>query len=181
MGNSASKKNKEMSGKKEDNSNKVLLIHGWRTSGSILFTQTAAFRHHTEIDVVKINAPWDAKGPPDEGIAEFYPDQPYYEWWAYEQDSDGKEIYTGHEKSLESLETYLNQNGPFLGVLGFSQGATLTTLLAELQQSKEKKWFKFVILIGGVPPISQYSNCVRCLVFYSFLDLLFFLYWIRLC
>lgn len=168
MGNSSSKKDKKSIvatnvppvAKKEDNSNRILLIHGWRTSGDILFMQTAAFRYHTEIEVVKINGPWDAKGPPDDGIAEFYPNQPYYEWWAYEEDSEGRKIYNGHEKSLRRLEAFLDEHGPFLGVLGFSQGATMTTLLAELQETKQKKWFNFVIVIGGVPPLSQYTNSV---------------------
>ena len=38
--------------------------------------------------------------------------------------------YVGLEGSLERVEREFDERGPFDGVLGFSQGATLTTLLA---------------------------------------------------
>jgi pimeloyl-ACP methyl ester carboxylesterase len=149
---------------KEDNSSKILLLHGWRTSGEIIFWQTAAFRYNVGIDVVKINAPWPAKGPPYPGIAQVYPNHPYFEWWETKRDSNNIPVeYIGVEKSLEFVEEYLEENGPFLGVLGFSQGATLTTLLAEKQEAAEKNWFSFVILIGGAPPLSRYSQNVSFL------------------
>jgi predicted esterase len=164
---------------KEDNSNKILLLHGWRTSGEILFWQTAAFRYNVGIDVVKINAPWPAKGPPYPGIAQVYPNQPYYEWWETKRDSNDIPVESsGVEKSLEYVEEFLEENGPFLGVLGFSQGATLTTLLVEKQETMSKNWFSFAILIGGAPPLSRYSANVssfRC-ISYLFSSAFFILY-----
>ncbi len=32
------------------------------------------------LDCVCISAPWPARGDPDQGIAFFYPNEPYFEW-----------------------------------------------------------------------------------------------------
>jgi hypothetical protein len=57
---------------------RLLCLHGWRTSAEILEMQTAAMRYHTLMDCVLLEAPFQAVGPPDEGIAMFYPDRMYY-------------------------------------------------------------------------------------------------------
>ena len=132
-------------------SKRTLIIHGFRTSGDILFMQTAAFRYHTGLDIVKINGPFKATGPPDEGIAEFYPNQSYVEWFSYDE-VDGKTTYQGVDESINALSNFLDEQGPFQSILGFSQGGAVCTLLAEKQQQHNKNWFRFVILIGAVPP-----------------------------
>lgn len=147
------------------NRQKVLLLHGWRTSGDILWKQTAAFRYHTGIEVVKVNAPWPAKGPPDSGIAEFYPNEPYYQWWDYVNEGEEEKSYDGQTESISKMEAFLDEHGPFAGILGFSQGATVATMLVELQIKKRKNWFNFVILICGVPPLPQYFQSVSSLSF----------------
>lgn len=59
---------------------RVLCLHGWRTSGSILKNQMAALRYNVKMNCVYIDAPFAAVGDPVSGISQFYPDQPYYEW-----------------------------------------------------------------------------------------------------
>jgi len=59
---------------------KILCLHGKRTSANIMKMQTAAFRGHIKMEYIFIDAPFVAVGPPDEGVALFYPDKPYYEW-----------------------------------------------------------------------------------------------------
>lgn len=59
---------------------RVLCLHGWRTSGNILKTQMGALRAHVDMEYTFIDAPFEATGPPDDGIATFYPNKPYYEW-----------------------------------------------------------------------------------------------------
>lgn len=66
---------------------KVLCLHGWRTSANIMKMQMAAFRHHVDMDYQFVDAPFPAQGPPDSGIATFYPDQSYYEWY-HKDDSE---------------------------------------------------------------------------------------------
>jgi len=120
---------------------KILCLHGWRTSGDILSCQMAAMIHHTDADYVFVTAPHSAVGEPDPGIAMFYPDRPYFEWYLQE---NGSTI----DESIDWLLSYINENGPFDGILGFSQGASMVTRL--LRVTVETRPFKFAILIGGV-------------------------------
>lgn len=146
----------------DDSPRKILCIHGWRTSGKILHRQTAAFRHHTEIECEFITAPFPALGPPDSGIAQYYPNEEYFEWFYKHKskDSTGTELvtYEGVDKGLEYVKDYIKRNGPFHGVLGFSQGAAIATLLAKMQQDSGTHWFRFVILIGGVLPPKSHQK-----------------------
>lgn len=85
----------------------------------------------------------------------FYPNQAYYEWFHRDPDGD----YIGLEDSVAYLVRYINNNGPFDGVLGFSQGASMVTRLVQLQHDHHpmlggEKLFDFVILVGAVPPLN---------------------------
>ena len=70
-----------------------------------------------------------------------------YSWWC--ASDDGTE-YRGWKESVSYVKEFLKKNGPFQGVLGFSQGAAMAAVLcASMQQTNE---LGFVILIGGFPP-----------------------------
>jgi predicted esterase len=131
--------------------------------------QMAALQANVTIECLFINAPFPGKGEPDKGIAFFYPDRPYYEWYyrnplSKEVEHEPKSlttIYENLEESMKYLTDHLESKGPYDGLLGFSQGCSMVTRLANLQQELLKKEkdvidlknvFKFVILIGGVPP-----------------------------
>jgi predicted esterase len=129
---------------------RVLCLHGWRTSGDIMKTQMAAFRSHIDMDYVYLDAPFRATGEPDAGIATFYPNREYFEW--YLKDETAAE---GKRKSLEYILSVLVKQGPFDGIIGFSQGAGMATRVVHCLNSTSislKTPLKFVILIGGVPP-----------------------------
>jgi hypothetical protein len=172
MGNSSAKsvdnsisKGKLISASSDTNGNekKILCLHGWRTNGDILARQTAALRYHANISVVVLDAPWPAKGPPDEGISLFYPNEPYYEW--YDGLQEGFVVDTIIvEKSLMYLTLHLDKYGPYDGILGFSQGGAVATMLARIQQRDNKNWFKFIILIGAVEPPPNCSEKVCFLI-----------------
>ena len=193
---------------------RVLCLHGWRTSGYILSCQTAAMQYHTDLEMVFLTAPFAAVGEPDEGIATFYPDLPYFEWFIRNQEqtlpqravSDEKESvgdndvvdvqgnpratvarYGGLDVSISMIVEALQTQGPFDGLLGFSQGASMVTRLAYInavqnQCAKETSssssfpsavgetyhparfpsvlgLFRFTILIGGVPP-EELQACI---------------------
>ncbi|EPS74177.1 hypothetical protein M569_00573 [Genlisea aurea] len=55
---------------------------------------------------------------------------PYYEWFQFNKDFTD---YTNLEHCIHHLCHYINSNGPFYGLLGFSQGATLCALLLGYQ------------------------------------------------
>lgn len=148
---------------------RVLCLHGRRTSGKILSMQTAAIQYHTPMQYVFVDAPYPAEGPPDPGITMFYPGHAYFEWFLR---GDDDRRYIGLVESLNFLVTYLIENGPFDGILGFSQGASMVTRLAHMQQSKHasfagRQLFQFAILIGAVPPEDiPLVNDPRCRVLY---------------
>lgn len=117
--------------------------------------QTAAMQYHTPIEYSFVTAPHPAEGPPDEGISIYYAKYPYYEW--YLKSKSTAEFYAGLDESIELVLSTLISDGPFDGIMGFSQGAAMVTRLAYLQQCGDKRFeglqlFKFAILIGGVPP-----------------------------
>jgi hypothetical protein len=83
----------------------------------------ASFRYHVHADFVYVDAPFAAAGPPQEVIAQFYPNLPYFEWQAktpdYSSNGQSKTIDEGLNWLLEYLMN--EENGVFDGILGFSQ------------------------------------------------------------
>eukprot|EP01032_Pedospumella_encystans_P014493 gene14493-16638_t len=130
---------------------RILCLHGWRTSGKILSMQTAAMQYHTPLEYHFVTAPHAAEGPPDSGIGIYYPNHTYFEWYLKSMSNDGH--YAGLDESIKLVLSTLIQEGPFDGILGFSQGAAMATRLAQLQHSTDQKLFSFLILMGGVPPL----------------------------
>ena len=142
---------------------RILCLHGWRTSGDILSFQMGALQAHvTSANYVFLDAPYPARGDPDPGIALFYADRPYYEWFYRNDDgnggsgvSDATITYEGLEDSVQRLLGYIDTHGPFDGLLGFSQGASMVTRVLKIQQQTRAagaRCCRFAILIGGVPP-----------------------------
>lgn len=155
MGNKSSKKQEKASNSRNEVA-KVVGLHGWRTSGSILSMQTSALRYHTKLDILAPDALWKAEGPPDPGIAQFYPNLSYFEWF-YRRDS----TIVGLPESLDFIIQKLATVNNAEGMLGFSQGAGMVakTLqhIRKMQQSLPPH-VKFVILIAGVEPVNTGSE-----------------------
>lgn len=152
---------------------RILCLHGWRTNGEILSMQMAALQANTSMNCVFIDAPFPGRGDPDRGIALFYPDRPYYEWFyrskkvvTASEDTEtlnskypkASAKYENLDESIKFLINHLETHGPYDGILGFSQGASMVTRLAKIQEEfsqldlSAKRKFEFVILVGGVPP-----------------------------
>lgn len=141
-----------------DKKARILCLHGWRTSAAIMSFQMGAFQANiTKATYVFLDAPHPATGDPDPGIGMFYPDRPYYEWF-YRSD-DNEQGCEGLEVSMKRLNEYIAAEGPFDGLLGFSQGASMVTRLLKWQETDGlNRKFKFVILVGGVPPAEFCGN-----------------------
>uniref|UniRef100_A0A803LZT4 Serine hydrolase domain-containing protein n=1 Tax=Chenopodium quinoa TaxID=63459 RepID=A0A803LZT4_CHEQI len=82
-------------------------------------------------------------------IEGFFP-PPYYEWFQFNKEFTE---YTNLEDCISYLCNYITTNGPFDGLLGFSQGATLSALLIGYQSQgkvlKDHPPFKFFISVSG--------------------------------
>lgn len=113
---------------------RVLCLHSFRTSSSILKVQMEIAGWEASLgDLVEFTCEPDgnpASGDIPKEVSMFFPDDQYFEWWNAMKDEDCKTEYVGIEKSFGKVEKSWETRGPFDGVLGFSQGATLTTLLA---------------------------------------------------
>lgn len=119
---------------------KVLCLHGFQTSGSILRTQTAFLRRilGDKYEWIFPNAPFRSKEiPPKEVTTYFSP--PYFEW---------HNDYHGFQTSKQYLQNLYDKEDVNI-ILGFSQGAAMATALA-LDNNPDK-----VLLFGGVPPRSK--------------------------
>ena len=59
------------------------------------------------------------------------------ERWAWGHGDPDSEI-TGLEQSVRSILTLLNEQGPFIGIIGFSTGATLAAIVASLLEGNRR-------------------------------------------
>lgn len=75
-----------------------------------------------------------------------------YAWFTVGDDSleafFGAKKYFGIDESVNKIKQYIQTNGPFDGVIGFSQGSVMTTILLGLNIYP----FKFAWIIGSYSP-----------------------------
>ncbi|XP_057948428.1 family of serine hydrolases 3-like [Malania oleifera] len=130
---------------------KILCLHGFRTNGSFLRKQISKWDpsifppHHFDLEFP--DGIFPAGGKSDiEGI--FPP--PYFEWFQFNKEFTK---YTNLEECISYLCEYITSKGPFDGLLGFSQGATLSALLLGYQAQgkvlKEHPPMKLFVSISG--------------------------------
>ncbi|XP_043197406.1 esterase OVCA2-like [Amphibalanus amphitrite] len=133
---------------------KVLMIHGYRQNATTSREKSGAFRKLTKrhLEPVFVSAPLVVP-PRADGSTPADADE--RGWWFSSADqsfaaSQKSELCAGFEESLAILREVAEREGPFDGVLGFSQGAALVGLLCALQQRQELEWsFRFAILVAG--------------------------------
>eukprot|EP00241_Pyramimonas_parkeae_P010187 CAMPEP_0114224454 /NCGR_PEP_ID=MMETSP0058-20121206/116_1 /TAXON_ID=36894 /ORGANISM="Pyramimonas parkeae, CCMP726" /LENGTH=235 /DNA_ID=CAMNT_0001334931 /DNA_START=200 /DNA_END=907 /DNA_ORIENTATION=+ len=129
---------------------RVLCLHSFRTSGAIFQRQIkmsgfgTAFEDILELEYV--DAPYQC-GPKEEErmpdiLKRIFP-APYHEWWNAQQ---GGQVYLRWEQTVSFLREYIRTNGPFDGILGFSQGGCVASLICILQQMGEHG-------LAEVPPL----------------------------
>ncbi|XP_042506135.1 dihydrofolate reductase-like isoform X3 [Macadamia integrifolia] len=128
---------------------KMLCLHGFRTSGSFLQKQISKWDQSifSHFDMVFPDGLFPAGGKSDiEGI--FPP--PYFEWFQFNKEFTE---YTNLDECITYLCDYITTKGPFDGLLGFSQGATLSALLLGYQAQgkvlKEHPPMKLFVSISG--------------------------------
>lgn len=109
---------------------KVLALHGYRQTGDSFKSKIGSFRKYLNkyVEFVFVTAPHVA---PVEG------DDPGNSWWFNKDDGTFKGTNKngpaiGFEKSLRLVEEVWDTQGPFQGILGFSQGACFAGLLCSL-------------------------------------------------
>ncbi|XP_021662018.2 uncharacterized protein LOC110651116 isoform X2 [Hevea brasiliensis] len=128
---------------------RILCLHGFRTSASILQKLIARWPETVlqKLDLHFLDGPFPAQGKSDvEGIF----DPPYYEW--YQSNQDFTE-YRNFEECVAYMEDYMINHGPFDGLLGFSQGAFLSAAVPSMQAQgvafTRVPKIKFLVIISG--------------------------------
>lgn len=67
-------------------------------------------------------------------------------WWDYQ----GKGDYRGFDDSFRWIVDHINKNGPYVGIMGFSQGSAMAAILTNsLTRYSKQPQFKFTICILG--------------------------------
>ncbi|RPA94338.1 FSH1-domain-containing protein [Choiromyces venosus 120613-1] len=124
---------------------KLLFLHGYTQSGPLFSAKTKAL----EKTLLKFLPPQSAlyypTAPHPLSLSDLpgnpVPDAPTpienYAWWR-RNETTGE--YVGIDETWEFLTSYLDTNGPFDGVIGFSQGAALAAMLVSLlEQNPERE------------------------------------------
>jgi pimeloyl-ACP methyl ester carboxylesterase len=133
---------------------RVLCLHGYRGSAAILREQLRALTRGlpSSVELVCVDAPSLAVGD--------------FGWWHARENSrspargdpgvsESSTRYVGWERTRDWLLELFAQQGPFDGVFGFSQGATLTSLLAGMRApggqptAELPLCFDFCVMVGG--------------------------------
>ncbi|KAJ7524573.1 hypothetical protein O6H91_17G012100 [Diphasiastrum complanatum] len=145
---------------------RLLCLHGVRTSAKILRRQLCKWDDsiHELLDLTYLQAPFPAAGKSEvEGV---FP--PYFEWFSFNKEFTE---YEGLPEAIEYIEQYIKDNGPFDGLLGFSQGAVLSAYLASLQEKglalQNAEPLRLIVIISGAklpsPQLeSAYQGTIRC-------------------
>ncbi|KAH9576955.1 hypothetical protein CY35_01G189600 [Sphagnum magellanicum] len=125
---------------------KLLGIHGFRTSGDILRRQLSRWSPSI-LDLIDLDTPDGPFPCLGKTVVEEYFEGPYYEWFRFNQEYTE---FQGVEDAISFISDYMKTHGPYDGLVGFSQGAVLSGLLAGLQEKgmalQDVASIKFVIL-----------------------------------
>lgn len=135
---------------------RILCLHGYRQTGTTFREKTGAFRKllkkHAEFVFVTSPVrvppltPGSDGGDKEDGGCGWWFSQPN----DYFKAQDESECVKGYNDSLKAVVDFVNENGPFDGLLGFSQGGAMLGLLCGLQQQGNLPFsFKFAIFASA--------------------------------
>ncbi|OMP82498.1 Ovarian cancer-associated gene 2 protein-like protein [Diplodia seriata] len=141
---------------------KILCLHGAGSNARIFEAQTArlgmVIRKH--FDLVFLDAPIECEAGP--GILPFFEGEEPFRRWHNEVDDEARKDSAGaHARQMERVRELLlgaiRDQGPFAGVMGFSQGAKTALQLLLLQEEQRPAdpggAIGFGVLVcGTVPP-----------------------------
>nr|CAH7744883.1 unnamed protein product [Callosobruchus chinensis] len=161
---------------------KVLAIHGYRQNGETFRAKTGSFRKmvHKWAQFTYITAPHkvilvddanDLNKSEEPDIGQSH-DEEQYGWFFNRDDNTFRGIRKGgpaigFEESVKLIEQIFIEEGPFDGLVGFSQGACFVGLLCDLQQRGLTKFnFGFAVLASGfksgsLPHLKYYSDRIN--------------------
>lgn len=126
---------------------KILMLHGYTQNGPLFNAKTKALEKvlHKAFPGVHLSYPtgpmrlrpsdipgYDASKADDDGEPEAYG------WWRRSNTAEPPE-YVGIEEGLSVVADTLSKEGPFDGVMGFSQGAALAAMVTSMLEGESRK------------------------------------------
>ncbi|KAF5828970.1 serine hydrolase-domain-containing protein [Dunaliella salina] len=138
---------------------RLLALHSFRTSAAIFKWQIERTNLDINIgdiaEIVYMDAPNPASGPIPRDVRPFFGDGPFYEWTTVQEMGDQFEFDVEKlERSMSEVEKKLRDEGPFDGLIGFSQGTLLASVIVMLQHRglilQTVPPLKFCILFAGL-------------------------------
>jgi predicted esterase len=138
-----------------------VVLTGFTQSGPLFHAKTRALEKNLQkafpagltlsyptapIHLARADIPFPV-APPPPGEPDEEPDA--WAWWRRKGDSEPY-TYEGLETGLDALATVLQTEGPFDGVIGFSQGGAMAGMLASLLEPDRRQAFEKVYEKGGL-------------------------------
>ena len=156
---------------------RVLCIHGYRQNERLFREKSGGLRKLLKkyVEFLFVTAPHEILEGGNLAVAE---DEGERGWWFSRPGRnyyamDRTDITTGYQESVDVIKDKFSKDGPFDGILGFSQGAALASLLCILKSDPDRGFgFKFAILIAGFksqlsPHIDLYKSPIDCPSFHT--------------
>ncbi|XP_069471457.1 esterase OVCA2 [Ambystoma mexicanum] len=139
---------------------RLLCFHGYRQNERTFRERAGALRKvlRGRAELVGFSAPLRV---PEAGLqfqageSSSQPDDPRGWWFSNPQEDtfnalEVSDSCKGLEESMEAVAKVFVEQGPFSGILGFSQGAALVAMLCALKQRGDQRFpFDFAILVAG--------------------------------
>uniref|UniRef100_A0A1A8SL86 Esterase OVCA2 n=1 Tax=Nothobranchius rachovii TaxID=451742 RepID=A0A1A8SL86_9TELE len=146
---------------------RLLCVHGYRQNGKSFGEKTGALRKllKKRVELVYLNAPLSVQqesagevpNKENDSVSGSGSDKDLRGWWF--SDIQAKsfnaqqqcEESLGLDESVAAVREAVKVQGPFDGILGFSQGAAFVAMLCALQEKKlEPEFsFRFAVLVAG--------------------------------
>ncbi|KAL9617910.1 MAG: hypothetical protein Q9160_007337 [Pyrenula sp. 1 TL-2023] len=125
---------------------RILMLHGFTNSGSIFHAKTKALEKHLRkaFPGLHLSYPTGPVRLDPKDIPGYDPSDPNasdiegYGWWRRSDTADPPE-YLDLDRGLETIADVLRSEGPFDGVVGFSQGACAAAFVASLLEGESRK------------------------------------------
>ncbi|KAH6869416.1 DUF341 domain-containing protein [Thelonectria olida] len=126
---------------------RILCLHGFGSSGALLEKQMSNLRRELDpsFELVFVDGPFESERGP--GVSEYQPGPYYSHTQGYCPDDTAQAVGV--------LEETLEDQGPFDGIFGFSQGSSLTlSYLYQQQAAGNPAAVKFACLFSTAMPCS---------------------------
>ncbi|XP_071958103.1 esterase OVCA2-like isoform X2 [Antedon mediterranea] len=139
---------------------KILCVHGYRQNAKAFREKTGSLRKalKRQAEFVYIDAPNTIPVPDEENGVE------QLGWWFSKPNNcfNAREESTfceGYDESVQVIVDAIKEHGPFDGILGFSQGASMVGFICSLQCQGDARFnFDFAILVAGFKSVNSFHK-----------------------